>query len=157
MFFKMKRKRSQAPRSSMESAKDGPSGYEGREHVSYKNPGFTREKIQYPQDEPHMKSHVTRNEEHEAEDDYHMDVPDQSPKNLPKKIKRAKMLMDGPQGPKPLLGNLTENVSKKGMKDEDGEEDYGPHDMQKDEGESSSKEHRKKLAVAVIKRKMKKY
>jgi hypothetical protein len=107
-----------------------------------------------------MKSRVGKEEMHEMEDNFHMDVPNQTPKNLEKNIKRAFMKMDQPdeEGAKPLHGNLVTKVSEKGMKDEDGWEDYGPEKMQEDSGErkSPNKAHRKKIAIAVIRRKMNK-
>jgi len=145
-------------REKIEKEEGGPAGYEGKEHVRYKNPGYSKHNIRIPEDEPKMKSKVGKKEMHEMEDNYHMDVPDQTPKNLEKTIKRAYMKMDDPehQKPQPLHGNLTTKVSEKGLKDEDGWEDYGPEDMQSNSTPSKSKSHRKKLAVAVIKRKMSK-
>ena len=136
-------------------AKDNPKGYEGKEHVRYENPGYSRHHIRYPEDEPHMKSHVSRDEEHEMEDNYHMGVPDQTDRKLPKAIKRAHMLMDAPnqQDPKPLRGNIVHNVPYEGEEDTSGEEEMGPHDMQGDN--EMPKEHRKKMVIAVMKRKMK--
>lgn len=133
-----------------ERAEDAPPGYEGKEHVRYKNPGYSSHNIRIPQDEPHMKSHVGREESHEMEDDYHMGIPDQTEDTLPAKIKRAHMLMDAPnqQDPKPLRGNIVHNVGYEGEEDTSGEEEMGPHDMQLD------KEGRKKMIVAVMKRKM---
>jgi hypothetical protein len=56
---------------------------------------------------------------------------------------------------KPLHGNLVTKVSEKGLRDESGEERYGPEEMQEEEGKSyPSKTNRKKIAIAVIKRKM---
>ncbi len=129
--------------------KDGPSGYEGKEHVKYKDPGYSKHKIRYPEDEPHMKSNVSKEESHEMEDNYHMEVPDQTEDSLPATIKRARMSMDDPhqEDPKPLLGNLVRNV-KEGIKDTSGEEEMGPNDMQK--------EAKKKTIIAVMKKKMKK-
>jgi hypothetical protein len=134
-------------------AKDNPPGYEGKEHVRYENPGYSRHHIRYPEDEPHMKSHVTEDEEHEMEDNYHMGVPDQTPKSLEKNLKRAHMLMDAPnqQDPKPLRGNIVHNVDYEGEEDTSGEEEMGPNDMQG----GMPKEQRKKMVVAVMKRKMK--
>lgn len=158
MFFKsMHKKKSAHRRDEMERDKDGPAGYEGKEHVKYKDPGYTREKIKFPEDEPHMKSHVGKEEMHEMEDNYHMDVPDQTYDTLPKKIPRASMIMDEPMEPKPLIGNLVETSGKKGLKDEDGEENYGPNENQENDvkGQTfSSKDQRKKLAVSMIKRRM---
>ena len=135
-------------------AKDNPPGYEGKEHVKYKDPGYTRHNIRYPQDEPHMKSHVDSNETHEMEDNYHMGVPSQTKYELEKKIKRARMKMDAPdqEDPDYLRGNIVHNVGYEGEKDESGEEQMGPNDMQS----SMSKEHRKKMIVAITRRKMKK-
>lgn len=132
-------------------AKENPANYEGKEHVKYKNPGFSSHQDKDPG--PKMKSSVSKKEMHEAEDNYHMDVPNQTPKSLPKVIKRATMKMDAPnqQDPKPLLGNLVRMATAKGVKDESGEEQMGPNTMQSD-----SKEKRKKMIVAVTKRKMKK-
>jgi hypothetical protein len=134
-----------------EMDEDNPPGYEGKEHVSYEDPGYSSHHIRYPEDEPHMKSHVHQEEEHEAEDNYHMGVPDQTEDELPAHLKRAHMLMDAPnqQDPKPLRGNITHNVPYKGEEDTSGEEMMGPNSMQE-----SGKEKRKKLVVAVMKRKM---
>lgn len=156
MFGYRKKKTSSGMREGRdEKADDGPPGYEGKEHVKYKDPGYSKHNIRTPEDEPHMKSHVSREEEHEAEDDYHMDLPQQTYSNLPKHIKRARMNMDAPdqEEPKPLLGNLVTMTTKKGYKDETGEEIEGPNEMQKDE-EGLSKPERKKMIVAVVKRKM---
>ena len=114
--------------------KDGPPDYEGKEHVRYENPGFSRHHIRFPEDEPHMKSHVTREEEHEMEDNYHMGIPDQTEESLPAKIKRARMGMDArnQQDPKPIRGNPVTNVGYRGEEDTSGEEQEGPHDMQMD-------------------------
>jgi hypothetical protein len=135
-----------------EKVKDSPPNYEGKEHVKYKNPGYSKHDIRYPQDEPHMKSHVSKNEEHEMEDNYHMDVPDQTEHTLEKNLKRAHMLMDAPnqEDPKPLRGNIVHNVGYDGEEDTSGEEEMGPNEMQ------MPKESRKKMIVAVMKRKMKK-
>lgn len=128
--------------------KDGPQEYEGKEHVKYKDPGYSRHEIRIPEDEPHMKSRVSKEESHEMEDNYHMDVPNQTKHTLEAKIKRARMKMDDPkqQEPKPLLGNLVRNV-KAGIEDTSGEEEMGPNDMQK--------ETKKKAIVAVMRKKMK--
>lgn len=140
-------------------ATGNPPNYEGREHVRYKNPGFSSHHIRYPEDEPHMKSHVTPDEEHEMEDDYHMGIPDQTAHSLAKRIPRAHMLMDAPnqQDPKPVFGSLVEKVGKQGKMEESGIERMGPHDMQGSDGhDEMPKEHRKKMIVEVMKRKMKK-
>lgn len=123
--------------------KDGPEGYEGKEHVKYKDPGYSSHEIRTPEDEPHMKSHAGKEEMHEMEDNYHMGVPNQTHYDLEKKIKRARMNMDAPdqEDPKPLRGNIVHNVPFKGEEDTTGEEEYGPHDMQSDR---MPKEHRKK-------------
>lgn len=141
--------------SSEGKVKDNPPDYEGKEHVKYKNPGFSKHDIRYPQDEPHMKSNVSKNEMHEMEDNYHMDVPDQTEDSLPAKIKRARMKMDAPdqEDPKPILGNPVHNVPYRGEEDTSGEEEMGPNDMQSN---GMSKEKRKKMIVAVTRRKMKK-
>src|ERR1700733_6262077 len=88
--------------------KDAPPGYEGKEHVKYKDPGYSSHHIRFPEDEPHMKSHVSQDEEHEMEDNYHHDVPDQTHYTLEQKIKRARMKMDAPdqEDPDPLRGNI---------------------------------------------------
>lgn len=141
--------------SSYGEAKDDPPGYEGREHVKYKNPGYSPHDIRYPKDEPHMgRSRVGKEEMHEMEDNYHMGIPDQTEDTLPKKIKRAHMLMDAPdqEDPKPLRGNIVHNVPYKGEEDTDGEEEEGPNDMQEAD---ENKEDRKKMIVAVMRRKMK--
>lgn len=138
------------------NSKDAPPGYEGKEHVKYRDPGHSPHHIRYPEDEPHMKSHVSSDEEHEMEDNYHMDVPDQTNYDLAAKIKRARMKMDSPDydAPKRLRGNLVEKTGERGMEAMgSGEEDMGPNDMQSN---SMPKEHRKKMIVAVMKRKMKK-
>jgi hypothetical protein len=134
--------------------KDDPAGYEGKEHVKYKDPGHSPHNIRFPQDEPHMKSNNDSNESHEMEDNYHMDVPDQTHYSLEKKLKRARMNMDAPnqQDPKALRGNIVNNVGYKGEEDTSGEEEEGPNEMQS----GMDKDKRKKMIVAVMKRKMKK-
>lgn len=134
--------------------KDGPSDYEGKEHVKYKNPGFSSHHIRYPKDEPHMKSNVKKEEMHEMEDDYHMEVPDQTETTLESKLKRARMKMDAPdqEDPDPLRGNIVHNVGYEGEEDTSGEEEMGPNDMQS----NTPKEERKKMIVAVTRRKMNK-
>jgi hypothetical protein len=136
-------------------AKDAPPNYEGREHIKYQDPGYSSHHIRFPEDEPHMKSHVTREEEHEMEDNFHHDVPDQTHYDLQQKIKRARMKMDAPdqEDPDELRGNLVTNVGQ-GEEDTSGEEEMGPNDMQSSSG--MPKEHRKKMIVAIAKRKMKK-
>lgn len=136
-------------------SKDNPPDYEGKEHVKYKNPGFSRHNIRIPEDEPHMKSHVSQDESHEMEDNYHMDVPDQTETKLEKNLKRAHMLMDAPnqQDPKPLRGNIVHNVEYDGEEDTSGGEEMGPNEMQS--STKIPKEQRKKMIVAVTKRKMK--
>lgn len=132
--------------------KGGPPNYEGKEHVKYKNPGYSSHHIRFPKDEPHMKSHVTRNEEHEMEDNFHKSVPDQTEYSLQDKLKRARMKMDAPDQEEPdtLRGNMVHNVGYDGDEDTSGEEEMGPNDMQS----GGSKEHRKKMIVAVTRRKM---
>ena len=129
--------------------KDAPAGYEGKEHVKYEDPGYSSHEINYPEDEPHMKSHISENEEHEMEDNYAMKVPHQTDYDLPTKLARARMKMDAPdqEDPDDLRGNLVHNGSYAGEEDTSGEEEEGPNDMQK--------EGRKKLIVAVMKKKMK--
>lgn len=133
--------------------KGGPAGYEGKEHVKYKDPGYSPHHIKYPQDEPHMKSHVDSNETHEMEDNYHHSVPDQTEYSLEAKLKRARMKMDAPdqEDPDELRGNLVHNIGQ-GEEDTSGEEEMGPNDMQS----GMSKDYRKKMIVAVARRKMKK-
>jgi hypothetical protein len=133
-------------------SKDGPAGYEGKEHVKYKDPGYSRHHIRYPEDEPHMKSHNDSNEAHEMEDNFHMGVPDQTHYELEKKIKRARMKMDAPdqEEPDPLRGNIVHNVGYEGEEDTSGEEEMGPNDMQS----AMPKEQRKKMIVAVTRKKM---
>lgn len=140
----------------MEKAEDNPPGYEGKEHVKYRDPGYTRETVKLPEEEPRMKSRVSKEEMHEMEDNYHMDVPDQTDYTLPKKIKRAFMKMDQEphEVPKPLHGNLVTKTSEKGYQDTMGEERYGPEEEQEDYGAPRSKSRRKKIAIAVIRRKM---
>ena len=134
--------------------KDGPPGYEGKEHVKYKDPGYSSHNIRYPEDEPHMKSRVDKNEIHEMEDNYHMGVPDQTEDSLPAKIKRARMKMDAPDQEDPdfLRGNMVHNVGYEGVEDTSGEEQMGPNDMQS----GMPKEQRKKMVVAITRSKMKK-
>lgn len=138
-----------------EMDKDGPPDYEGKEHVRYKDPGHSPHEIEEPEDEPHMKSRVSRDEEHEMEDNYHMGIPKQTKRSLPHDIKRARMKMDAPnqQSPKALLGNLTTSIPLRGVEDTSGEKMEGPNEMQED---TNPKEHRKKMIVAVMKRKIKK-
>ena len=133
--------------------KDAPSKYEGKEHVRYKDPGYSSHRIRYPDDEPHMKSRVGKEEMHEMEDNFHKSIPDQTHYSLQDKLKRARMKMDAPdqEDPDPLRGNIVHNVGYEGEEDTSGEEEMGPNDMQ-----SSSKEHRKKMIVAVTRSKMKK-
>lgn len=132
-------------------SKGGPAGYEGKEHVKYRDPGHTRHHIRFPEDEPHMKSHNDSNEAHEMEDNFHMSVPNQTKYDLEKKIKRARMKMDAPdqEDPDELRGNLVSSIGK-GEEDTSGEEEMGPNNMQ------MPKEHRKKMIAAVTKRKMNK-
>lgn len=134
--------------------KGGPAGYEGKEHVKYKDPGYSSHHIRFPEDEPHMKSNVNKNEMHEMEDNYHHSVPDQTHYSLEAKLKRARMKMDAPdqEDPDTLRGNIVHNVGYGGEEDTSGEEEMGPNDMQS----GMSKDHRKKMIVAVTKRKMKK-
>ena len=143
-----------ATKNEEEMADDNPPNYEGKEHVRYKDPGHSPHNIRIPEDEPHMKSHVTRDEEHEMEDNYHMGTPHQTEHELASHIKRARMKMDAPdqEDPYPLLGNITHNVGAEGEEDTSGEEEMGPNDMQSE----SSKNGRKKMIVAVMKKKMKK-
>lgn len=131
-------------------AKDNPPKYEGKEHIKYEDPGYSEHEVRYPEDEPHMKSHVRKDEEHQMEDDYEMDVPHQTDYDLPAKIARARMKMDAPDQEEPdkLQGRLVHQVPLEGVKDTSGDEEEGPNEMQK--------EGRKKLIVAVMKRKMKK-
>ena len=135
-------------------SKDNPPNYEGKEHVKYRDPGHSPHHIRIPEDEPHMKSHVMREEEHEMEDNFHKGVPDQTKYELEAQIKRARMKMDAPnqQDPAPLRGNIVHNVPYKGEEDTSGEEEMGPNHMQS----GMSKERRKKMIVAVAKRKMSK-
>ncbi len=139
---------------SYQKVKDSPPKYEGKEHVKYRNPGFSKHHIRFPEDEPHMKSYNSKEEAHEMEDNYHMDVPDQTETTLEAKLKRARMKMDAPdqEDPKPLRGNITHNVPYKGEEDTSGEEEEGPNDMQSNE----SKEKRKKMIIAVTRKKIKK-
>ena len=131
-------------------AQDNPPDYEGKEHIRYAEPGYSKHHIEFPKDEPHMKSHVMRQEEHEAEDDYHMPIPKQTDYDLPEKIARARMKMDDPEQeePHPLRGNMVHNVPYSGDEDTTGTEEMGPNHMQ------MGKEGRKKMVIAVMKRKM---
>lgn len=153
-YVKSKDSFSKSEGGSMGRSKGGPSGYEGKEHVKYKDPGYSSHHIRYPEDEPHMKSNNDSNEAHEMEDNYHMDVPNQTKYALESKIKRARMKMDAPdqEDPDVLRGNLVNNVGYKGEEDTSGEEEMGPNNMQG----GQSKERRKKMIVAVTRKKMKK-
>lgn len=133
------------------------SNYEGKEHVKYKDPGYSRHKVKLPEDEPHMKSHASVQEGHEMEDNYHMKTPDQTPKNLDKRIPRAHMIADEPFKPAKITGELVTKTGK-GIEDDDGIEDMGPEMYQKDDGDGSrdGKEKRKKVIASVIKNKMRK-
>lgn len=135
-------------------AKDNPPNYEGKEHVKYKDPGYSSHHIRFPEDEPHMKSNVSKQEMHEMEDNYHHDIPDQTHYELQSKIKRARMKMDAPdqEDPDLLQGNMVSQTPRQGVEDTSGEEEMGPNDMQS----ASNKENRKKMIVAVTRRKMKK-
>ena len=53
----------------------------------------------------------------------------------------------------PFVATLCITFPFKGEEDTTGEEEYGPHDMQSDR---MPKEHRKKMIVAVMRRKMSK-
>jgi hypothetical protein len=158
-LFQHRKKSGSMPKSPIEKANDNPSKYEGKEHIKYKNPGFSKHDVSFPKDAPHMKSKLSKSEGHEMEDNYHMKTVDQTEDTLPAKIKRAMMKMDAKdqQDPKPLYGNMMEEVSKKGVEDSDsspGDEDKESDNyMQKNSG---GKESRKKLIVAVMQRKMKK-
>lgn len=156
MFRYTPKKKSGMEAKSNLMAKDAPPKYEGSEHVKYKNPGFSKHEIGIPKDEPHMKSRVGKEEMHEMEDNYHMDVPDQTEDALPAKIKRARMKMDDPdqEDPKPIMGNLIREVPAKGVEDTSGEEMESPNDMQS--GSKMPKEQRKKMIASVVRRKMKK-
>lgn len=134
--------------------KGGPKGYEGKEHVKYKDPGYSSHHIRFPEDEPHMRSHVGKEEMHEMEDNYHKEVPNQTKYELENKIKRARMKMDAPDQEEPdrLRGNMVHNVGYEGDEDTSGEEEEGPNYMQS----SMPKEGRKKMIVAIARRKMKK-
>ena len=141
--------------SSYGKSKENPPGYEGKEHVKYKDPGYSPHHIRFPEDEPHMKSHINKNEMHEMEDNFHHEVPDQTHYDLAAKLKRARMKMDAPdqEDPDELRGNMVSNTRSEGVEDTSGEEEMGPNDMQSSKG---SKEKRKKMIVAITKRKMKK-
>ena len=130
-------------------------GYHGKENVKYKDPGYSKHEINIPEDEPHMKSKVSKKEMHETEKNFHMKVPDQTEKTLPKKIPRVRMKMEERPKEQRLVGNLVETKNSKGIKDEDGWENMGDEEMQEDDA-PKSKEHRKKIAIAVLSRKMKK-
>lgn len=144
------RKKGHVPEEIEEMAKDNPPKREGLEHIKYKDPGYSRHDIRYPKDEPHMSSHKSKAESLEDTDNYHMEVPNQTKKSLPAKIPRARMKMDAPdqEDPDELQGNMVRETEKKGVEDTSGEEKMGPNDMQK--------EGRKKMIIAVMKRKMRK-
>ncbi len=143
-----------AANSSFGKSKGAPKGYEGKEHVKYKDPGYSSHHIRFPEDEPHMKSHVGKEEMHEMEDNYHTSVPNQTKYQIESKIKRARMKMDAPDQEEPdrLRGNMVHDVGYEGDEDTSGEEEEGPNYMQS----SMPKESRKKMIVAVTRRKMKK-
>lgn len=153
-MHKFTRHRRKHPREMDEKAKDGPAKYEGKEHVHYEEPIHSRHHIRFPDDEPHMKSHADEEEEHEAEDDFHMDVPHDTEYTLPKHIKRAHMYRDDVDEPLKRYGNLVSTGVNKGVLDDEmeGEEKMGPEYMQED---SEHKDRRKKMIAAVVKRKMK--
>lgn len=140
---------------SFKRLKDRGGKYHGKENVKYKDPGYSKHEIDYPEDEPHMKSKVSKQEMHEAEKNFHMEVPNQTKKTLPKRIPRARMKMEERPVNNRLIGNLVEEGKSKGIKDGDGWEDMGPEEMQENDA-PESKEHRKKIAIAVVSRKMKK-
>lgn len=154
-YVKSKDFPSRDDRNRYDMASDNPPGYEGKEHVRYKDPGHSQHHIRYPQDEPHMgRSNVSREETHEMEDNFHHDVPDQTKYALESKIKRARMKMDAPDQEEPdrLMGNPVHNVGVEGEEDTSGEEEMGPNDMQS----GMPKEARKKMIVAFTRNKMKK-
>lgn len=155
-FSYVKSKDTSEKGSSFGRNKGSPPGYEGKEHVKYKDPGYSSHDIRYPEDEPHMKSRISKNESHEMEDNYHMGVPDQTEYSLEAKLKRARMKMDAPdqEDPDPLRGNIVHNVGYEGEEDTSGEEEMGPNYMQS--SSQMPKEHRKKMIVALTKRKMNK-
>lgn len=159
-LFGHRKRRHGRDRDDEEEARDNPPNYEGREHVRVKEPGYSKHHIRTPEDEPKMRSRVSKEESHEMEDNYHMKTPDWTEDTLPAKIKRARMKMDAPdqQDPKPLRGNIVHNVPYRGEEDEDGLEEYGPNYMQEDEDDDmrDDKEDRKKMVVTVMKKKMKK-
>lgn len=164
-LFEHTRRKTNNKSNKKEIAEDNPKSYEGKEHVKYKNPGFSKHEVDLPEDEPHMRSNVSKNEMHEMEDNFHMKTPEQTKHELAKNIKRARMKMDAPDQEEPakLRGNMVTNTPMEGVEDEDGEEEMGPNHMQgsgenKDEDDEDNlpKEQRKKMIVSIVKRKMKK-
>lgn len=153
-YVKNKEPYQRGENNSLGKSRDAPRGYEGKEHVKYRDPGYSSHHIRYPEDEPHMKSHASREEKHEMEDNYHMRIPNQTEYSLEAKLKRARMKMDAPDQEEPdrLRGNMVHNEPYEGDEDTSGREEMGPNDMQS----GMSKEHRKKMIVAIARRKMKK-
>ena len=154
LFGHIKKKSSSYNRNKIEEkSKDNPPNKEGKEPVKYKNPGFSKHEIDIPDDEPSMRSKLKKGETFRPEDNFHMDVPDQTPKSLPSKVKKAMMKMsaEDQEDPKPMYANPVRTIPKQGVEDEDGEENE-----EEDKSYRKPKEDRKKMIVAVLSRKMKK-
>lgn len=167
MFKNRYKKVRKEPEYEMPESKGEPKkGYEGKEHVKYHDNEKSRHFIRYPQDEPHMKSRVSKEEMHEAEDDYHMPTHITEMK-LPKRIPRARMEMEMEDrrsgGKLKRYGNL---VSETGKGIEDGNtgiENMGPMEYQRDDEDKESERKdeedfrgiRKKVIAGVLKKKMK--
>ena len=119
-------------------------GYEGKEHVKYREPGMTRHEIKFPQDEPHMKGKVSKEESHEMEDNFHMKTNISKPGHLPKKIKRAHMAIEDFESYDPSMryGNLVSKDGKGVSVGSSGKEQLGPkmHQMDDESKESERKD-----------------
>jgi len=131
------------------------SHYEGKEHMmSYKqmDPEKSKHTVRIPEDEPHMKSRITKQEAHQEEDDYHFKTPhrkEKLPANLPDKHGR-----DGEISPMKRVGNLVTTTNKP-MVDEH-ESGYEDEEEEASKPRALPKEHRKGMIIAVLQRKLKK-
>ena len=131
------------------------SHFEGREHIkSYEemDPEKSKHDVRYPQDEPHMKSRISKQEAHEEEDDYHFKNPhrvEKLPKNLPDNHGR-----DDEVETRKRVGNL---MTKSNLPIIDEHESGFPDEEEEEEKpRAMPKEHRKGMIIAVLQRKLKK-
>lgn len=163
---RFKKKRAESSYAMPKPTGEPTKGYEGKEHVKYQDNEKSRHFIKYPQDEPHMKSRVSKEESHQAEDNYHMPVKITEQK-LPAKIPRARMEMEMEDrrsgGKLKRYGNLV-SMNGKGIEDENtGTEKMGPMNYQSDDESKASERKdeadfkgiRKKVIAGVLKKKMK--